>query len=195
MIYAVGMTMKLALLSLALIGATGAAQAGCPRGQIYQVSKHACISRDDAVKLGIVHGAKSRPADAPEAQAPETQAPETQAPAAQAPEAQAPGAQAAEPEQRAPSETGTALHPRHVHAVKIAPGKPAAAPDAPQDPSARPCPLSRRSRRPRRRQPGIPEAPAADAKAPAAEAKAAPGPSPFGALDTANVPAMASPLK
>lgn len=193
MIYAVGMTMKLALLSLALIGATGAAQAGCPRGQIYQVSKHACISRDDAVKLGIVHGAKSRPADAPEAQAPETQAPETQAPAAQAPEAQAPGAQAAEPEQRAPSETGTALHPRHVHAVKIAPGKPAAAPDAPQDPSA-PMPAFSPIAAPTQTPAGT-EAPAADAKAPAAEAKAAPGPSPFGALDTANVPAMASPLK
>jgi hypothetical protein len=184
-IYAVGMTMKLVLISLALIGASGAAQAGCPRGQIYQVSKHACISRDDAVKLGIVRAAKPRPEAAPEAQAPE------------APQTQAPEAQAAEPEQRAPSEVGTALHPRHVHAVKV---KPAAAPEAPQDPYAAPMPAFAPIAAPTppvgsEASAAETKAPAAEAKAPAAEAKAAPGASPFGALDTANVPAMASPLK
>lgn len=52
---------KLVLLPLAALALAGVADAraatSCPRGEIYRASKHICISRDEAVKLGIVHGA------------------------------------------------------------------------------------------------------------------------------------------
>ncbi len=49
---------------LALYGAASAAPAApCPTGQIFRVSKHVCMDRAEAVKLGIVHGAvKPKPA-------------------------------------------------------------------------------------------------------------------------------------
>ena len=53
----------LPLIALTLAGATGGAYAAtsCPRGQIYRVSQHSCISRDEAAKLGLVHGAAPAP--------------------------------------------------------------------------------------------------------------------------------------
>jgi hypothetical protein len=71
---------KTVVLSLAALAcAISSAQAGCPRGQILRVSKNVCVDRDEAIKLGIMHGvpsgggkAKPAKADTPqEAEKPE----------------------------------------------------------------------------------------------------------------------------
>ncbi|MCW2273807.1 hypothetical protein GJ654_08550 [Rhodoblastus acidophilus] len=128
-------TLALSLLALAL--ATGAAQAGCPRGQIYRVSKHACIDHDEAVKLGIVHGpAHNADKAKPEAEAAQEPAPQDSAspasPPAAAPEPPAVAEQpAAVPE---PEATPSAAQVKTVRTVKITAPKPAA--PAPGDPAA-----------------------------------------------------------
>lgn len=144
------MTLKLVLLPLtvlALAGATGAYSAtSCPRGQIFQVSKHVCIDRAEAVKLGILRGA------APVAPAAEVGA---EPPVDAAPEA-------------APDPTPPAPKPR-VKRVRAVPAKPAA--DEPELAASPP--------------PSAPETTQTLKPANAAE-KAA---TPFGVLDTGNVPA------
>lgn len=122
-------TLALSLLALAL--ATGAAQAGCPRGQIYRVSKHACIDHDEAVKLGIIHGpahnadkATVEPAQEPATQDPAPQ--EAASPAPAAPETPAVAQPATAPE---PEATPAAQQVKTVRTVKITAPKPAE-PDA-----------------------------------------------------------------
>lgn len=152
-------TLALSLLALAL--ATGAAQAGCPRGQIYRVSKHACIDHDEAVKLGIIHGPAHNTAK-PEAEAAQEPAaptpalqeavPQQAASPATAPEAPVIAQPATAPE---PEAASSAPQVKTVRTVKIAPPKPAA--PAP----AEPLPL---------------------------KTEAAAAPNPFGALDPGGVP-------
>ena len=61
-----------AFLGLLLLAAAPVAAKQCPRGQIFRVSKNMCMDRNEAIDLGIVHGAKSadkpapKPAEAPE---------------------------------------------------------------------------------------------------------------------------------
>jgi hypothetical protein len=61
-----------AFFGLLLLVAAPVAAKQCPRGQIFRVSKNMCMDRNEAIDLGIVHGAKSadkpapKPAEAPE---------------------------------------------------------------------------------------------------------------------------------
>jgi hypothetical protein len=161
------MNKTLALLSVAaLAAATGAAQAAnCPRGQIYRVSKHACIDRDEAAKLGLVRGTAkdAKPRPAPQAET----APQEEPPAE-------PGADAAPQAEPAP-EVKPVAPTKHVHTLRVAPVKPA---PAAQDES----PAARASSAPE-----SPAPPAQDAMAdrPATSPNQ---PSPFGVLDPGNVP-------
>jgi hypothetical protein len=50
------LTSGLLLLSIAPVSA-----GQCPRGEIFRVSKNACIDKAEAVKLGIVHGSAGAP--------------------------------------------------------------------------------------------------------------------------------------
>ena len=157
------MNRTLALTLLALAGATGAAQAGnCPRGQIYRVSKHVCVDRDEAVKLGIVRGPaidadKAKPAEA-----------------AQEPERRQPRQPVARQETAAPEPPALA--------------EPAAEPaDAEATPKA--ARQVKTVRTVRITRPGAPVPPTPQASPPVkAEASAASPSSPFGALEPGGVP-------
>jgi hypothetical protein len=158
------MMKTLALISFAaLAGATSAAQAAnCPRGQIYRVSKHVCVDRNDAAKLGIVNGAArdvEKAAPAPDA-APDADVAPAPAPAVRA----------------SPARAGKIAHPkRPAPETPVAPDASApglAAPElATHGPAAQ-----------------IPPA-GAPVKAEAPQPAAAQNP--FGVLDPNNVPTMA----
>ena len=155
------MNRTLAFTLLALAGATGAAQAGnCPRGQIYRVSKHVCVDRDEAVKLGIVQGPavnadKAKPAEA--AQEPDPASPQP----------------AARQETAAPE-------PPALAEPAVEPADAEATPKAPQVKTVRTVRITR---------PGAP-GPADPQASPAvkADASAASPSSPFGALEPGGVP-------
>jgi hypothetical protein len=117
---------------LLLFAATGSWARQCPSGQFYRVSKHVCISKAEAEKLGIYH----RPA---QAKKPETKATEEQAkPAPQSPPK--PAKEAVKPESAPttakPKQSAAAPAkdpPAPPHAIDLSP---AAAPPAHATPAA-----------------------------------------------------------
>jgi len=162
----------LVLSLIALVGASNAAQsANCPRGQIYRVSKHVCVDRDDAVKLGIAHGT-ARNAAKPEAAPPAEAAPQVADEPAPAPEAAPPQ------EIAAPSPAPVKV--KTVRTIKLTPkpgpepASPATVEPAPPQPAARTATGLRPS--------GTAATAPVEAKAESAKT------SPFGVLDPGGVP-------